>query len=90
MDVRFLVIGLILLSGCVSNKPVALPDGRQGIAVDCSGVGYNWSYCMNKAADACHGPYDVVMQDGNSPGTVQVGTMAVAAQNRTMVVACHR
>jgi len=86
---RYLWISL-LLAGCVANKPVALPSGQQGVAVDCSGVGYNWTYCMNKAAKACQGAYQILAQDGESPGTVMVGTMAVAAQNRTMVVACGK
>lgn len=79
------------LAGCISNKPVALPDGTAGLAIDCSGTAYNWSHCMNKAAKACAGPYQVLSQDGNSPGVIVIPgavPMLMNAINRTMLVKC--
>lgn len=86
---RYLWIA-VLLNGCIANKPVALPNGQQGIAVDCSGAGYNWSYCMNKAAKACKGPYQIVSQDGDSAGSAPMGNMTIALEYRTMIVACGK
>ena len=60
----WLLIGVACgLAGCVMVKPVQLPDGRAGHSL--SGCG-DLAKCMNKAAEICSGPYQVIgSQDHN-------------------------
>lgn len=91
---KIITMGLLacVMSGCVTFKPVSLPSGRQGFAIDCSGGEHNISDCMNKAAEVCHGPYQMLNQDGSiaAAGIVPVGRggMIVAMQRRVLIVDC--
>ena len=78
----------IAIAGCVAPKPVSLPDGAKGLAIDCSGTANTWASCMNDAAKACNGPYKVISQDGGSSGGAVVGNVLIAAIDRTMIVQC--
>ena len=55
--VLLLAGGVLALSGCVTVKPVALPDGKAGYSL--SGCG-DLAQCMNLAAKHCGGPYTVI------------------------------
>lgn len=79
----------LLLGGCVTSKPVSLPNGNQGLAINCSGR-FDLSDCMNKAAQVCGGPYQVI--DGNSEGSgaVTVGNTFVQAHKRMLIVSCGK
>jgi hypothetical protein len=93
-----LVLPLVLaLQGCVTSRPVALPNGRQGYAVNCPGARRDIGDCMNEAARACGGgPYQIVTQTGEMVGSAafanQYGNSAsgvsVHAMHRTMIVEC--
>lgn len=87
---RFLV--LLVLAGCVSDRPITLPNGAKGYAISCPGTRRDIGDCMNRAAEVCGGPYDVVTQDGSTiPVNVsQIGNTAVigTAVKRTMIVQC--
>ena len=63
-----IVIGLAaLLAGCATAKPVPLPNGQQGYAIEhCGSV----SECYKLAAKTCGGPYDIVNGSGGAIGTV--------------------
>jgi hypothetical protein len=82
-----------LLSGCVTSRPVALPNGTQGYAIRCPGAARDIADCMNKAAEVCGGKYQVVDRDGNVAGgaIVPIGNGAVFAQgvHRTLIVSCQ-
>lgn len=85
-------IGLLLLAGCVTTKPVSLPSGKQGLAINCPGTKRDISDCMNEAARACGGPYRILDQNSESNGgaVVPVGNGGVfaASRHRTMIVSC--
>lgn len=90
---RLWVLLPLLLAGCHANRAVTLPDGSQGISVDCSGTARNISHCMDKAAKACGGPYEVIAQDGSTTGAVLIpngygGGTVVAGVRRNMIVRC--
>lgn len=72
-----LVLGIAgALSGCATAKPVPLPNGQQGYAIeDCDSV----SECYEKAAEVCGGPYDVVNQSGETITTVSGAAGVVTA-----------
>jgi hypothetical protein len=86
---------LAIMASCVAAptpKPVSLPNGKQGLAVKCSGTHHNWSDCMNAAGAACGGAYDIVSQNGESVGGVAApvgnSAMFVRAIHREMIVSC--
>ena len=80
-----IVIGLAaLLAGCATAKPVPLPNGHQGYAIEpCRSV----SECYKLAAKTCGGPYDIVNESGGAIGTVSGagGTLGTAY---SLVIEC--
>lgn len=86
------LLPLLLLAACVTQKPVSLPNGSQGYAIDCSRGNKGISACMNRAAELCGGRYEIVMQESGSNGGVAntFGNSSVItnAVTRTLVVQC--
>lgn len=86
------ILIVLLLGGCVTSKPVSLPDGQVGHIISCDGGVQDISACMNKAAELCGGAYNVISQDQYMIGTTSVvyGNTATAtgAIERKLVVAC--
>lgn len=68
-----------LSAACVSERPVALPNGTQGYAIRCPGAARDISDCMNEAAKVCGGKYQIVDREGNVVGgaAAPVGNGAV-------------
>ena len=93
--VRLFVCAAIaaLTSGCVTSRPVALPNGTQGYAIRCPGAARDIGDCMNEAAKVCGGKYQIVDRDGNVVGgaAVSTGNGAVWVQgvHRTLIVSCQ-
>ncbi len=86
-------VALMTLSGCVATaRPVMLPNGMQGLAINCGGAHRDIADCMNKAAQMCAGPYEMLDRDGGviGGGAVPVGRGAIglAAVQRTLIVKC--
>jgi hypothetical protein len=83
---------VVLGSGCVTSKPVALPNGTQGYAIRCPGAARDISDCMNEAAKVCGGKYQILDRDGNVVGgaAFATGNSAVWVQgiHRTLIVSC--
>ena len=84
----------LAVAGCVTSRPVALPNGTQGLAIDCSQGGHDIADCMNFAAETCGGPYRIFGQESHStptatsptPGQVII-TNSVA---RILIVQCGK
>lgn len=88
-----LVLGASLLSSCTTWKPLVLPDGQQGFAVDCSGSNLTWTHCYQKAARACDHGYTVVQRIDNhgghaAPGNL-FGLVGGAVVDRSMLIQCR-
>jgi hypothetical protein len=85
-------IGILCLAGCVTSKPVALPNGQHGLAINCPGAARDISDCMNEAARVCGGPYQILDKNSESDGgaIVPVGNSAVFVngRHRTLIVSC--
>jgi hypothetical protein len=85
-------IGLLFLAGCVTTKPVALPSGQQGLAINCPGTARDISDCMNEAARVCGGPYKILNQGSESTGGAFIpvgnGGVFAAGRKRTLIVSC--
>ena len=74
----------VLLAGCATAKPVPLPNGHPGYAVEgCGRV----SECYKFAAKTCGGPYDIVNESGGAIGTVS-GTGGVVGTAYSLVIEC--
>jgi hypothetical protein len=88
-----LAFAVVAISGCVTSRPVALPNGTQGYAIRCPGAARDISDCMNEAARLCGGKYQILDRDGNTAGGVvtPVGNSAVFFQgvHRTLIVNCQ-
>jgi hypothetical protein len=87
---------LLTLASCATSKPVYLPDGRQGLAIDCSDNGGwthpGWNQCAEKAGEACKARgYDVVSRTGEQSEVVggsAYGMVGSTSQKRQLIIAC--
>jgi hypothetical protein len=88
-----LLLPILLLMGCVTSRPVSLPNGTKGIAVNCPGMARDIADCMNEAAKVCGGKYEILTREGLVAGgaTTQVGNSALYVQGvkRTLIVHCE-
>ncbi len=92
-------IGIIViagfLAGCATAKTTYLPDGRPGMAIDCSGSALSWDYCYRKAGEICGSlGYDVVAQNGESSGSIVTAypstVTAVPVVSRSLLIGCKK
>lgn len=91
------LISLLLIAGCTSAQQVYTPDGRQGLAIRCSGTLNSWGSCLKAAGDRCgERGYDLLMRNAETgqygainytPGVGLNGGMGTT-QGREMLVAC--
>jgi hypothetical protein len=83
----------VALTGCVTARPVSLPNGTKGLAINCPGAARDIGDCMNEAARVCGGKYQILDRDGAVVGgaATPVGNGAVFVQGikRTMIVSCE-
>ena len=55
---NFLIIIIsIIITGCVTSRPVSLSDGKTGYEISCPGTARSYADCRNKAAEVCGGNY---------------------------------
>ena len=87
-----LVGAAIALSGCAIAHHTVMPDGRQGLSINCSGSAMSWNQCYEKAGDSCPHGYDVVTKDGDGGNATAGGNgtffAASAANTRSMMISC--
>ena len=94
---RYLAVCVVLaLAGCVRVSETRLPDGGTGYTLRCRDA----SNCMNKAAELCNGPYQI-LGGGTSNGfvgggnvvpvgnTMVMSTYAMPVKRTSMLVACR-
>jgi len=83
----------VILTGCVTERPVSLPNGTQGWAVQCPGAAHDISDCMNEAARICGGRYQILDRDGSTVGGAAVATgnsaVFMSGVHRTLIVSCQ-
>lgn len=68
---------MLLLAGCVSVRPMQMPDGARGYSLNCRPGGHEWASCMSKATELC-GTYTIVSQNIQTNGQAE------------MIVACAK
>ena len=59
-----------VLTGCVTARPLTLPNGEQGQVISCNGMARSISDCYVKAGEVCPSGYDVVDASGESHPTI--------------------
>jgi hypothetical protein len=69
------------LAGCASAKQIALPGGRPGYMVSCSGIQLTLADCYAKAAKVCPAGYDITSKDLTST--------VLNPFQRSMLVSCR-
>ena len=89
---KTLIAVLLALGGCATASNTYLPDGKQGLSIDCSGEAMSWAKCYEKAEASCAGTgYTIIATDG-SPALAQsektLGADVGNFKSRTVVVAC--
>lgn len=89
---KILICVLLSLGGCATASNTYLPDGQQGLSIDCSGEAMSWGKCYEKADASCAGTgYTIVGTDGSSAVKDSEKTMGVDVGNftsRTIVLMC--
>ena len=82
-----LALCAILLTGCVSVKPVTLSDGTVGHAISCNGTARHMGDCAAKAGEICGSAgYTVMHQDATN--TINIFSPSTA--NRSMSIKCGK
>jgi len=79
------------LSGCAIAHQTVMPDGRQGLSINCSGAAQTWNSCYEKAGEQCPHGYDIVGKDGDGVAGFGAGNgwaAGSASATRTLLVAC--
>jgi hypothetical protein len=86
------LLAVLSIAGCVTSRPVALPNGTQGVAINCPGAARDIADCMNEAAKVCGGKYQILDREGNVVGGAAVASgnsaVFVSGIKRTMIVKC--
>ncbi|MBV6750855.1 hypothetical protein KV580_11140 [Pseudomonas chlororaphis] len=93
MSKLMVVLGLLLLAGCVTQATTHVRRGVSGVEIDCSGLGSNWDKCYTRAARECKAQgYKVVTKssDAKDEGDGYLfGWNPAGAVTRTMLVICN-
>ena len=85
-----LAVTTAFLAGC-APVPTVMPDGRQGLSVDCSGSYESWQICYRQAGEACPKGYDVISKDGDVNGNFGSGknwSAGSVESTRTLMIVC--
>lgn len=77
------IAALMVLAGCATASPVALPNGVMGHSIECSAL----ADCYNKAGEVCGGGYSIIATDGREV-PVMTGGAFYTVSNRTLIVQC--
>ena len=87
-----LVAASVAVAGCVvTSRPVSLPNGAQGLAIDCSDGFHDIADCMNYAAQHCGGPYRIIAKEEHStPMATQSNQTVIVSSSieRILIVQC--
>jgi hypothetical protein len=91
-NVVILALGVISLTGCAAAHKTVMPDGRQGLSINCSGAAMSWNQCYEKAGDKCPHGYEVISKDGDGgnamAGGGSNGFFGSAGNTRSLMIAC--
>jgi len=98
------MVGLLALSGCVSNSETFTQDGKKGHVINCTpgwtggivgsiaNASTSWAQCYQRAGELCGAQgYTVLQQSGEAGVRADVSRGAGSmstTNNRSMIVQC--
>jgi hypothetical protein len=83
------VFSAAILSGCVSARPIILPDGTRGQIIRCGGTARDMGSCYEKAGKICPTGYNIEQQnESNGIFVNPVSGMAFPTVNRSLIIQC--
>jgi hypothetical protein len=81
-----------VLAGCVTARPLTLPNGAHGEVIRCNGMARSMADCYEKAGEACPKGYDIVDENGEAHPLVMANSNAIvggSVVHRSLMVQCH-
>lgn len=91
MLLRVFAVAIVLsAAGCASVNPVPFtgPSGRQGYAMQCSGMGRSIEQCYQVAGQKCPGGYQIVSRSSETVAMPLNGGIVMAPRTG-LVVECR-
>ena len=87
---RLAAILVLAAAGCASVNPVPItgPSGRQGYAMQCSGMGRSIEQCYQVAGQKCPGGYQIVGRSSDLIAVPVNGSIMMAPKTG-LVVECR-
>ncbi|MFM7010969.1 MAG: hypothetical protein ACKO0Z_16880 [Betaproteobacteria bacterium] len=87
---RLAVILALAVAGCASVNPIPFtgPSGRQGYAMQCSGMGRTIEQCYQVAGQKCPGGYQIVSRSSELMAVPLNGSIVMAPRTG-LVVECR-
>lgn len=86
----FLLGCIVAIAGCATAKPVPLPNGQQGYAIEnCDSM----AECYKKAAETCGGKYTLMGNGSEATPVVSSGggvISATAIHQYNIMIECER
>jgi hypothetical protein len=91
-----LLVPLLILAACATERTTYAPDGRKAYTLNCSGIARGWDKCFAAAGNICGAKgYDVIDRS-DEPAAVGAasgsgGSYSAAygrTSERSMVIAC--
>jgi hypothetical protein len=91
-----LMMSLLALTACASERTTYAPDGRKAYTLNCSGLARGWDKCFAAAGNICGAKgYDMIdrSDEAAAMGTAAGGGGSFGASyartnERSMVIAC--
>ena len=87
---RLAMILALAATGCASVNPVPFtgPSGRQGYAMQCSGMGRSIEQCYQVAGQKCPSGYQIVIRSSETMAVPLNGSIVMAPRTG-LVVECR-
>jgi hypothetical protein len=78
MKQKIIILSTIILSACISQTEIQLPDGGTGYNLDCSGTWMSWAECNVQANQMCPDGFTVISSNREKSND----------NNRSMLIEC--
>jgi hypothetical protein len=86
------ILAAVALAGCVTARPLTLPNGQQGEVIRCNGMARSMADCYEKAGATCPKGYDIVDANGEAHPMIVANNSSLiggSVVHRSLMVQCH-
>lgn len=93
---RWLVWVMLVLpmAGCAVSHKTVMPDGRQGLSINCSGAAMAWNQCYEKAGKECPHGYEILAKEGDGGNAMVGGGNGIfgggVSNTRSLMITCKQ